>query len=104
MTFAQSILGIISLLLSFLNFMIFGYVIMSLLFSFGVISPRNQIAGQIYNLLGAICEPILRPFRDLQNTILPNLRTIDLSPVLALVVIWWLQTYLIGSLLWNAFG
>ena len=104
MTFAQSILGIISLLLSFLNFVVFVYIILSLLFSFGVIQRGNQLAGQIYGLLGSVCEPVLRPFRELQYKLLPNLRTVDLSPIFLIVVIWWVQNYLIDSVLMPMFG
>ena len=104
MTFAQSILSIISMLLSFVTFMVFAQVIMSWLFSFGILSMRGQIAPQIYSALNVITEPILRPFRDLQYRLLPQLNTIDLSPVFALIAIWWVQTYLIGSLLWRIFA
>lgn len=104
MTFAQSILQILSMLLSFASFMIFAQVIMSWLFSFGILNMRGQIAPQIYGAVNTITEPMLRPFRDLQNRLFPQLSTIDISPVFALIAIWWVQSYLIGSLLWRMFA
>ena len=104
MTFAGSILQIISMLLSFASFMVFAYVIMSWLFAFNILNPRGQIAGQIWGLLQGVTEPILRPFRDLQNKLLPQFNRIDLSPVLAIIAIWWVQTYLISSLLMPMVG
>lgn len=104
MTFAQSILQIISMLLSFVTFMIFAQVVLSWLFAFGLAHPRGQIAGQIYSVVTGLTEPILRPFRELQFKLFPQLARIDLSPVFALIAIWWVQSYLIGSLLWRMFA
>ena len=104
MTFAGSILALISMILSFIWFMIFAVVIMSWLFAFNILSPRGQIAGQIYGLLHGFTEPILRPFRDLQRKLLPQFNQIDLSPIMALLLIWWLQEYLIRSVLMPSIG
>ncbi|GLQ23036.1 hypothetical protein GCM10007853_09100 [Algimonas ampicilliniresistens] len=104
MTFAQSILMIISMILSFMTFVIFIEVVMSWLFMFGILNMRGQIAPQIYHGIRTITGPILQPFRDLQNKLLPNLGTFDLSPILALIAIWWVQNYLINSLLMQAFA
>jgi YggT family protein len=104
MTFAGSILQIISMLLSFASFMIFAYVIIGWLFAFNILNPRGQIAGQIYGLLHGFTDPLLRPFRTLQYKLLPQFRQIDLSPIFAIIAIWWLQAYLIGSLLMPMIG
>ena len=104
MTFAQSILMLISMLLSFVTFMIFAQVVMSWLFAFNILSMRGQIAPQIFGAVNAFTAPILRPFRDLQARLLPQMNTLDLSPIFALLAIWWVQTYLIGSLLMRVFA
>ena len=104
MTFTQSILMIISMILSFMTFVIFIEVVMSWLFMFGILNIRGQIAPQIYHGIRTITGPILQPFRDLQNRLLPNLGMFDLSPILALIAIWWVQNYLINSVLMRAFA
>lgn len=104
MSFAQSILQIISMILSAISFLLIIEIVMSYLFMFGIIKPTGGMATQIYNSLRAFNTPILRPFRDLQAKIMPQMQQIDLSYVFALVAIWWIQSWLIGSFLWNLLG
>lgn len=104
LTFAQSLLQILSMVLSAISFLLIIEIVMSYLFMFGILKPDGGIATQIYNSLRAFNTPILRPFRDLQAKIMPQMQQIDLSYVFALIAIWWVQTWLIGSFLWNIFG
>ena len=57
--------------------------IMSWLVAFGVINVRNQVIRVIVDLLYRVTEPVLRPIRRF----LPNLGGIDISPVVALLLI-----------------
>ncbi len=98
MTFGASILGLISMFLSAITFLLIIWIIMGYLFAFNVIK-RGGVAMQIYGQLGSFFAPLLAPFRDLQAKIMPNMRQIDLSPIFLVIVIWWLQSYLIGSFL-----
>jgi YggT family protein len=56
---------------------------MSWLVAFGVVNVRNQFIRVIVDLLYRVTEPVLRPIRRF----LPNLGGIDISPVVALLLI-----------------
>ena len=62
---------------------IIASAIMSWLVAFGVVNVRNQFIRVIVDFLYRITEPVLRPIRRL----LPNLGGIDISPVVALLLI-----------------
>ena len=56
---------------------------MSWLVAFGVVNVRNQFIRVVVDLLYRVTEPVLRPIRRF----LPNLGGIDISPVVALLLI-----------------
>ena len=62
---------------------IIASAIMSWLVAFGVVNVRNQVIRVVVDLLYRVTEPVLRPLRRL----LPNLGGIDISPVVALLLI-----------------
>jgi len=62
---------------------IIASAIMSWLVAFGVVNVRNQFIRIIADLLYRLTEPVLRPIRRF----LPNLGGIDISPVVALLLI-----------------
>ena len=62
---------------------IIASAIMSWLVAFGVVNVRNQFIRLIADLLYRLTEPVLRPIRRF----LPNLGGIDISPVVALLLI-----------------
>ena len=66
---------------------IIASAIMSWLVAFGVVNVRNQFIRVVVDLLYRVTEPVLRPLRRL----LPNLGGIDISPVVALLLIIFLQ-------------
>ena len=57
--------------------------IFSTLASFGVIDTRNRIVWSIGDFLYRITEPALRPIRNF----LPNFGSIDLSPLVLLLLV-----------------
>ena len=60
---------------------------MSWLLAFDVINFRNQLVRSIWNFLNAVTEPVLRPIRN----ILPNLGGVDISPIILLLLIWFVE-------------
>ena len=66
-------------------------VIFSWLYAFNVVNSRNQFVGMIGNALFQMTEPVFRPIRNL----LPNLGTLDISPLVVLVIIFFLEQILI---------
>jgi len=88
MTIAQSLLVyFVSPILGILIFMILVQIIMSWLISFNVINIRNQFVATIYDLLSQFVNPILAPIQR----VMPSFGGLDLSPVVAILALQWLQ-------------
>jgi len=67
--------------------------IFSWLYAFNVVNPRNQFVGTIGNFLYKVTEPALRPIRRL----LPDLGGIDISPIILLLLIFFLRQFIITT-------
>jgi YggT family protein len=74
---------------------IIASAIMSWLVAFGVVNVRNQIIRVVVDLLYRVTEPVLRPIRRF----LPNLGGIDISPVVALLLIIVIQHFISNYIL-----
>jgi YggT family protein len=83
----------IDLALHLYTWVLIGSAIFSWLYAFNVINSRNQFVSSIGSFLYAVTEPALRPIRR----ILPNLGGIDISPVILLLLIFFIRT-----LMWNS--
>ncbi len=82
-------------LLGLLILVIILNAILSWLVAFDVINLRNRFVYQFSRLLDAICAPILRPFQRF----IPPLGGIDITPLIALVILQGIKIYLWGSLI-----
>jgi YggT family protein len=74
---------------------IIASAIFSWLYAFNVVNPRNQFVGTIGNVLFRLTEPALRPIRRL----LPDLGGIDISPIILLLIIFFVRQLLLTSVL-----
>jgi uncharacterized protein YggT (Ycf19 family) len=63
--------------------LILVYILLNLLLSFGLRPPYSRIFDVIMDFLRDVCEPYLRLFRKF----IPPLGMIDLSPMVALFVL-----------------
>jgi YggT family protein len=81
------ILALIYTVLDILSWLIIASVIVSWLVAFNVINTRNQFVANIAYMLDRITEPILGPIRR----VIPAMGGIDISPLVALVLIWFVQ-------------
>jgi YggT family protein len=88
------LLGFISLLLTLYIYILFAAAIMSWLIAFNVVNPRNQFVAMLADFLYRITEPVLRPIRKL----LPNLGGIDISPVIVILLIVFVQSVILSNL------
>jgi len=62
-------------------------VILSWLVAFGVVNTSNQFVSMVLNMLYRITEPALAPIRR----VLPDLGGLDLSPVVLILLLYFVQ-------------
>ena len=100
MNFAQSILiYFIAPVLSVITFMIIIEIVLGWLIAFGVADQRGMM-NQIRYGLSRFTDPILDPFRR----IIPPMGGLDLSPIAALLLIGWVNNYIVRGVLYQALG
>jgi YggT family protein len=83
-------LPLIKLVLVILNlymYLIIAGAILSWLIAFGVVNIRNDFVRAVWNLFLTLTEPFLRPIRKF----LPNTGGIDISPIILLLAIMFIQ-------------
>jgi YggT family protein len=87
--------GFISLLLTLYIYVLVAAAVMSWLVAFNVVNPRNQFVSMVGEFLYRITEPVLRPIRN----VMPNLGGIDISPIIVIIIIWFIQLVILPNLL-----
>lgn len=88
--------AVLSLLLTVLDlywWVVIISVILSWLVAFDVLNTRSQAAQTIWRAVDALTEPLLRPIRS----VLPAVGGLDLSPLILLLGIQFLQNLLTHS-------
>lgn len=82
-----SILLLINMILSLYAWILIISAVVSWLIAFNIVNSYNRAVASIIDVLYKLTEPVLRPVRQ----IIPNLGGLDLSPVVVLFAIWFLQ-------------
>ena len=85
-----SLLLLIDKVIDIYTWIVIASAIMSWLVAFGVINVRNQFIRVVVDLLYRLTEPVLRPIRR----ILPNLGGVDISPIILLLGLYFIQSLL----------
>ncbi len=88
------ILTFISYLLTLYIYVLIAAAVMSWLVAFNIVNPRNQVVGIVAEFLYRVTEPVLRPVRNL----LPNLGGIDISPIIVILIIWFVQSVVLPNI------
>lgn len=81
-----------------LNLLVWAMIIsaiMSWLVAFDVINYRNRFVYNVARVLDAVTRPVLRPFQK----IIPPLGGVDISPIIAILVIQGVRIYLLPMLM-----
>ena len=86
---------VILIVLQLYTWVIIAAVIASWLTAFGVINTYNSAARSVLRALYALTEPVFGPIRR----IIPPIGGLDLSPMIALLIIIFLQRWIIGGTL-----
>jgi YggT family protein len=72
--------------------LIFVYILINMMFSLGVRPPYSRFTDAILSFLRDVCEPYLRVFRR----VIPPMGMFDLSPILAIFVLYILERIVVG--------
>jgi YggT family protein len=92
----DAVVWLINTVINLFIFILIVQVIMSWLIAFNVVNTRNRFVYMVADVAYKITEPVLRPIRR----IMPNLGGIDLSPVVVIILLGFIQR-LVPSLLYG---
>lgn len=87
-----SLIRIINVALDLYLWCIIISAVLSWLVAFNVVNTSNKFVYMVGDFLYRITEPALRPIRQF----MPNLGGIDISPVLLILIIYFIQSLLVG--------
>ncbi|MDO9416543.1 YggT family protein [Pararhizobium sp.] len=85
-----AVIGTLNFIINIIWFIIIASAIFSWLYAFNIINSNNQVVATIGRSLYNLTEPVYRPIRRL----LPNMNGVDLSPLVVLVILYFLQLFL----------
>ena len=83
----RAVLDIVLIVLDLYVWLLIASAILSWLIAFNVVNTRNQFVAAIAEFLFRITEPVLAPIRQM----LPSLGGLDLSPIVLILIIMFLQ-------------
>jgi YggT family protein len=95
----RALLDVILIVLQLYIWLLIASAILSWLVAFNVVNTRNQFVAMIGDFLWRITEPVLRPIRS----IMPNLGGIDISPVILILIIIFIQSVITRYIYPNVF-
>ena len=95
----RAILDLVLLVLRLYTWVVIASAIVSWLYAFGVVNPRNQFVAMIGRVLYQLTEPALRPIRRY----VPNFGGLDISPVILLLLIFLIERIIIYYIYPNVF-
>jgi YggT family protein len=80
-------LHLVSTLISIYIWLLIAQAVLSWLVAFGIVNRYNRVVATIGDFLWRVTEPLLRPIRR----VLPDLGGIDISPVILILLLWFLR-------------
>ncbi|MDC0056751.1 YggT family protein [Alphaproteobacteria bacterium] len=87
----NSLLGLIIQIINLYQFILIIYIIATWLISFNIVNTSNRFVYSAMEALYRLCEPSLRFIRRY----LPSFGSIDISPVIVYLLLWFLKSLLI---------
>ncbi|MBJ3776131.1 YggT family protein [Acuticoccus mangrovi] len=88
-----SILQLILTIIQLYTWVVIASAVFSWLYAFNVVNPRNQFVATIGTTLYKLTEPALRPIRN----VLPDMGGLDLSPLVLLLGLYFLQVLIVNN-------
>ena len=80
-------LNLVSTVISIYIWLLIAQAVLSWLVAFGIVNRYNRVVATIGDFLWRVTEPLLRPIRR----VLPDLGGIDISPVILILLFWFLR-------------
>ena len=74
-------------ILKLYSYVVLAHVVISWLIAFNVLNTQNRFVYSILELTYKLTEPILNKIRRF----LPNLGSLDISPIILLLLIWFIE-------------
>ena len=74
-------------ILKLYSYVVIANVVLSWLIAFNVLNTQNRLVYSILELSYRLTDPILNKIRRF----LPNLGTLDISPIILLLLIWFIE-------------
>ncbi len=90
----RPVVELLLLVIDIYKWVVIGQAVMSWLVAFGVINTYNRFVAQLGEMLFRLTEPALRPIRN----VLPNLGGVDISPIILLLLLWFVQRLIVEYL------
>jgi YggT family protein len=90
----RAVLWLINTIITIYIWLLIAQAILSWLLAFGVVNRYNRTVAVIGDFLYRITEPALRPIRSM----LPNFGGIDISPVILILLLYFLRMLIVEDL------
>ncbi len=87
----NSLLGLIIQIINLYQLVLIIYIIFTWLLNFNIINSSNRLVYTLMDGMYRICEPSL----NLVRRYLPNFGSIDLSPIVVYLGLWFIKSLLI---------
>jgi len=87
----NSLLVLLIQIINLYQFILLVYIISTWLINFNIINTSNRFVFTIMEAMYRLCEPSLRLVRKY----IPNFGTIDISPILVYLGLWFIKNLLI---------
>ena len=87
----RAVLDIVLMVLDLYIYLLIASAILSWLIAFNVVNTRNQFVAAVAEFLYRITEPLLAPIRN----IMPNLGGLDISPIILILIIVFIEKVII---------
>jgi YggT family protein len=83
----NALLWLISTLIEIYIWLLIAQAVLSWLLAFGIVNRYNRVVAMVGDMLWRVTEPALRPIRSFR----PDLGGIDISPVILILLLVFLQ-------------
>ena len=87
----NSLLGLTIQIINLYQFILLIYIIATWLLNFNIINSSNRIVYSVMEAMYRLCEPSL----NLVRRYIPNFGTVDISPIVVYLGLWFFKSLLI---------